>query len=152
MSLPYRPYEPRRVSFLGLEELSGYRLKSYGIVCGEAAFERERFAAGLALAARDLPAPASAPGRPGVGFVLLHQGRGVDYLILAWWDRENELPVRVFVREDAGWRPARGGEGLCVWDLRVLWHEREAYVNTLLAGADRDRTAEYLAWKLDGYA
>ncbi len=112
-----------------MEQPGGYRLKSYGIVCGEAAFEKERFAGGLTLAAKELPTPASVSGRPGVGFVILHQGFGVDYLILAWWDRENELALRVFVREDAGWRPARGGEGLCVWDLRVLWHEREAYVN-----------------------
>ena len=74
----------------------------------------------------------------------------MDYLILAWWDRENELPIKVFVKGDSdpAWRRARGGESVCVWDLDVLWHEREAYVATLLgpdqAGA-RERYLERVA-------
>jgi hypothetical protein len=58
--------------------------------------------------------------------------------VLAWWDNENELPLRVFVRElegDSQWRAARGVESFCVWDLQVIAFERDAYVATLLAGS-----------------
>jgi hypothetical protein len=78
----------------------------------------------------------------------MHQGRG-DYLVLGWWDNENELPLRVLVWGESGWREARGSESVCVWDLRILWHERDAYVATVLSGRD---PADYLAWILQGYA
>jgi hypothetical protein len=67
--------------------------------------------------------------------------------VLGWWDRDNELPLRVFVRDTAdgeGWRAARGSESVCVWDLQVIWAEREAYVATVM-GADADAgRARYL--------
>ncbi len=84
------------------------------------------------MAMAELPQPAQIVGRPGLGFLICHQGRTGDYTILCWWDRENELPIRVFVRDDQGWRPARGSESVCVWDLEVIWHERCAYVESML--------------------
>jgi hypothetical protein len=143
-------YEPRPLTPLGVVELHGFRLKAYSIVYGDAPFHRERFDAGLRLAERELPAPALTAGRPGVGFVVLHQSRTGPYLALGWWDNENELPVRVFLEDAAGWRVAAGGESFCVWDLRVVWHEREAYVRTMLGG-EADKGA-YLAAIAEGYA
>lgn len=64
----------------------------------------------------------------------MHRGRDVDYVVQAWWDRENELPVRVYVRDDGPWRAARNGESFCVWDLEIMNHERNAYVETVLSG------------------
>lgn len=91
--------------------------------------------AGLLLALGSLPDPAQTPSRPGLGFCVLHAGRGANYAVLGWWDRENELPVRIFVRphDEPTWRPSRGGESFCVWDLQVVAFERDAYVQTLLA-------------------
>lgn len=131
---PFTPYQPRPLSFLGVREVKGYRLKVYSIVYGERPFRADPFEQGLAVAAAELPQPSVTAGRPGVGFVIEHQGRTGDYLILSWWDQENELPTRVFVSAPAGWRPATGGESFCVWDLRVVWSEREAYVSTMLSG------------------
>jgi hypothetical protein len=98
------------------------------------------FEPAIALALDTLPSPARAPGRPGVGFLIAHTGRGLWYTVLCWWDRENELPIRVWVAEQAdgppAWRPAQGSESVCVWDLDIIWHEREAWVDTMLgAGA-----------------
>jgi hypothetical protein len=129
-------YEPRPICFHGLREVEGWRLKCYSIVYGPDPIDWLAFTPGLALADEALPRPAVTPGRPGVGFVIAHRGRTALYCVLAWWDNENELPVRVFVRalEDAAaWRPARGSESFCVWDLQVIAFEREAYVATLLA-------------------
>jgi hypothetical protein len=144
-------YEPRRLDFLGHETIAGYRLKTYSLRVDDAPLDRERFAAGWSAARAALPQPARADGRPAVGFAIAHQGRTGDYLILGWWDRENELPVRVWLRDGADWRPAAGGESFCVWDLRVLWWEREAYVATVLAGRD-DGIAAYLATTAEGWA
>lgn len=144
----YTPYAPRRLAALGERSHGGFRLKTYSIVFGADSFDAARFAGGLASAETALPAPAESGGRPGAGFLILHQGRTGDYLILGWWDNENELPLRVFVRDAAGWRAATGGESLCVWDLAVVWHEREAYVNTVMSGKS---VADYLAVTFDGW-
>lgn len=130
----YTPYQPRPLTFLGVREVRGYRLKVYSIVYGDAPFRADLFEDGLARAAAELPQPAVVGGRPGVGFAVLHQGRTGNYAVLGWWDNENELPLRVFVTGPDGWRPAAGGESVCVWDLRVVWWEREAYVGTVLSG------------------
>lgn len=144
-------YHPRPLTFLGVENVAGYRLKVYAISDADVPFGRARFAGGWTQAAEALPQPAEAAGRPGVGFAVLHQAQGDDYLILSWWDRENELPTRVFLGGAAGWRGARGGESFCVWDLRVMWWEREAYVGSVLAGRAGGIEA-YLAAVVEGYA
>ncbi len=144
-------YQPRPLNFLGVEIVAGFRLKCYGICHAGQPFAAERFADWQDIAGGVLPAPAMASGRVGVGFVILHQAQGDDYFILGWWDRENELPTRVFLGGADGWRPARGGESFCVWDLRVMWWEREAYVGTVLAGR-ADGVKTYLATVVEGYA
>ncbi len=134
-----------------MESVAGYLLKVYVIREVSQMLEPERFADRWELAARALPQPATTEARPGVGFTILHQGRTGDYLILCWWDQENELPTRVFLRGPGGWRPAEGGESFCVWDLRVISWEREAYVGTVLAGSAGALSA-YLATVIEGYA
>lgn len=148
---PFVPYRPRALACLGVEGTVGYRLKTYAIRHDESPFDRERFQDGWDLAIRQLPSPAITEGRPGLGFAILHQGRTGDYLILCWWDRENELPTRVFIRDDGGWRPATSSESFCVWDLRVLWWEREAYVASVLAGREGGAEA-YLGMMVEGWA
>ncbi|MFW6199846.1 MAG: isochorismatase, partial [Gemmatimonadota bacterium] len=71
----------------------------YSVRYGEEPFELSDYDEGVDLALTTLPTPDPGAGRPGLGFVIVHRGRGVDYVVLAWWDRENELTVRVFVRD-----------------------------------------------------
>jgi hypothetical protein len=131
-SASFMPFAARPIRFLGVNEQFGYRLKTYSITYGESPLNGATFERGMAMATRELPVPAYDVGRPGLGFVICHQGRTGDYIILCWWDRENELPIRVFVRDDRSWRPAQGSESVCAWDLEVIWHERCAYVETML--------------------
>src|SRR5687768_16902326 len=116
-----RPYAPRPIRFLDVETHAGFALKRWWIDLQEApAPDETEWAEAVGMAVAALPL-VQAEGRPGVGFLILHRGRGADYLVLGWWDRENELPLRVFVRypgsDDDQWRAARGGESVCVWDL-----------------------------------
>jgi hypothetical protein len=144
-------YQPRPLDFLGVESVAGHRLKVYAIRHGGQPFDRGQFAGGWELATLALPQPDVAAGRPGVGFAILHQGATSDYFVLSWWDGQIELPTRVSVRGPEGWRPASGGESFCVWDLRVMWWEREAYVATVLAGR-LDGVEVYRAIVAEGYA
>lgn len=139
------PFEPRPIRFLRVVEHAGWRLKLYSIVYDDSSFDEHVFEPGLRLALSALPQPATSPSRPGLGFCILHKGRGADYIVLAWWDRENEMPVRVFVhtQEERQWRSAGPTESFCVWDLQVMAFERDAYVSTILAKQPLEK-GEYL--------
>src|SRR5688500_3767151 len=144
-----RPYALRPIRFLDVEDHAGFALKRWWIdLYGDYAPYDEDWAPALAMAAAALPGETDA-SCPRVGFLVLHRGRGADYLVLGWWDRENELPLRVFVRypgtDDAQWRAARGGESVCVWDLEVIAFERDAYVRSFLDAACREPRQAYLA-------
>ena len=140
-----KPYAPRRIVPQDIMRVGEWDLKRYSITMGQGTIDPARFDGARQLAIAALPVPAIAPGRLGVGFLIEHQGNGVDYCILAWWDRENELPIRVFVKEPgAGWRPARNSESVCVWDLEVIAAERAAYVATVLTRNVTDPRATYL--------
>jgi hypothetical protein len=149
-----RRYEPRPIRFHGIRDVDGWRLKLYSIAYDKAPVDWTAFEPALARAESTLPRPAVAPGRVGVGFAIAHQGRTALYLVLGWWDNENELPLHVFVRPLEGsdaWRPARGPESVCVWDLQVISFERDVYVATILSG-DGDPTATanaYIATALE---
>ncbi len=134
------PYEPRRIRSCGPRSHLGYRLKLYSIAPGTATVDLERFESGLALVESVLPTPPVTPERPGVGFLIAHQGVDADYAVLAFWDRENELPLRIALRERASssWRWSLGSESICVWDLEVVWFERQVYVRTMLDGGSAE--------------
>lgn len=137
-----RPYRQRPIGVLGVDAFEGWRFKVYSTAVDPPIPDRRDFAGALELARAALPIPAVVPGRPGVGFVILHRGAGVDYLVLCWWDRENELPTRVFVREPGReWRRAGRSESFCVWDLEVMAAERDAFVETVLTAGASDLEA-----------
>lgn len=144
------PYQDRAVRAAGVVEHAGWRLKSYWISHDGSPPGVEEFVEGVTLALAALPNPDITLGRPGLGFLISHRGRTADYVVLGWWDRHNEMPVRVFVREpDAEWRPSRGGESFCVWDMQVMWFEREAFVGTVMTEGHPDPGGEYLRRVLD---
>ncbi len=140
---PYQKFETRPVKFLGVEEVAGNKLKVYSILYKGKSFNPELLTEALNVAADTLPEPNIEKGRPGVGFMILHQGNGADYLVLSWWDKGNELPTRIFVYEN-GWRRGKDDESFCVWDLELIWKEREAYVATMLSGLEKADIERYL--------
>lgn len=144
-------YQSRPVSFLEVWEPDAWKIKLYGI-----AYARARPAPELVEAARTLAAPLLAAARDhyGVGFMGVHQGKTADFIFLDWWARENELNHHVFISspgQSPGFVDATAsGVMACVWDLAVIGHERQAWIDCVLkAGAD-DRFAAYLGRRLQG--
>jgi hypothetical protein len=148
-----RPFQSRPIHPRGVTLYGEWRLKRYTIVRTPNRLRRMAwpdFEPGRACHAA-LPSPVHAAGRVGSDFIE-HRGNGADYIVLGWWERENELPVRVFVRDHspgAAWRAARGSESFCVWDLQVVAFERDAYVGTVLSErASEGAVEDYLARRL----
>lgn len=131
---PQHPFAPRPTRYLGALPRKDWRIKRYAIWLDEESFDEARFDKGVRMAMRALPGPAQTQDRPGAAILILHQGGTADYVVLAWWDSDNELPLHVWVRkpDEAEFRPAGSSESVCVWDLDVLWGERQLYVRHMI--------------------
>ncbi|MCB1646275.1 MAG: hypothetical protein KDI36_12520 [Pseudomonadales bacterium] len=68
------------------------------------------------------------------GFIICHEGASLRYLILAWWGNDNELFTVVAVQEPAGWVEDRERYSFCLFDLEVMWAERNIFIDTMYSG------------------
>lgn len=106
-------------------------IKRYSIAAGAAPVDRRPFEARLA-------AVTAARGgdwmrRP--AFAIFHHGATGLYLVLAWWDNDNELFVSVsFKGGNDDWVEDPARHSFCLYDLEVIWAERNAYIDTLYSG------------------
>lgn len=126
----------RRARSAGTVELRGTRLKRYDITADGGPVDERSYAKAEEMAGRMLPTEAVSRHRPGVGFIIRHTGAGMEYLVLCTWDNQNELITRVLVRRretGAGeWRDGAGTHSFCVWDVEVMWREREVFVRRVM--------------------
>ena len=148
------PYEKRPIRFLEEWRHEGWRLKVYGITYRREAGPR----AGLIetakrLAREKLPRPADEGGRYGVGFVGVHDGRGANFVFVGWWADENELHYHVWAAPSGETEDLRymneKGPAACVWDLRVVAFERDAWVEEVLARAAGPDVEAYMKRRLN---
>jgi hypothetical protein len=72
----------------------------------------------------------------GVGFVGIHEGKTGNFVFVDWWADENELHHHVYVStsEEPNELEYMTPSGLtaCVWDLFLIGHERDSWVNHIL--------------------
>lgn len=138
----YAAFQPREITPLPASVAGGFRIKRYAVAPAGIVFDQSRFAAAERDLAAQLPAVDAPRGRPGAAILILHQGATADYAVMSWWDRENEMPTRVWTRPSGVWAPAADDESFCVWDLELLWFERNAWIETVLAGGPLEEGLE----------
>ena len=61
-------------------------------------------------------------------FVIFHEGASCPYLVLAWWGNDNELFTSVSALVGSSWVEDPARFSFCLWDLEVMWFERNAFV------------------------
>lgn len=150
---PSVPFEPRAVKFKELLEQGDWRLKVYVILFPENPLNWEILDEGIRFALNALPIPARTPARPGLGFIIAHQGRRSFSVSSCWWDNEYELAHSLFIRPLDGaeqWRNAHEERFTNVWDQEIIWFEREAYVNAILSKSEKPDFEGYLEQRLFG--
>lgn len=145
------PYQPRRIELRSRIVLNDWTLKVYAITAPGCDVDAALLEHALRVAESALPSPAVAPGRPGLGFVVVHATLGRTYVLACWWAEENEVHQRIF-SAPAGHpdelAPHAGPAIGCVWELAVTDFERRAWLTHVLArpgGADH---AAYLTQEL----
>lgn len=123
-------------------EVEGWKLKPYRVLGRAAGEDGPLEQATLEAVVAELPENPTAPGRPGLGFIIEHLASPLDYIVLCWWQNNNEMITRILVREaGAPWRPTDGSESFCVWDLDIMWFERNAFIRTMLSVPAHDPAA-----------
>jgi hypothetical protein len=133
------PYKTRPIRYLETWEHEGWRLKVYGIAAASERPAEDLVDAVKSVAGDVLPQPAVTDDRYGVGFLYAHQGRdGGGFASVNWWGNENELfhfQYEASADSVGDLRPVEktGGSTGCVWDLAVIEHERQAWVDYVLA-------------------
>ena len=134
----FTSYAKRRVQPLRPFEFAGWRLKVYGVNVEGRSVDHSliEFAR---IAAQDLlPQPAVAPpDRYGLGFMIVHAANDVDFVVICWWGAQNELLLRVFTAPAGQPQQLRQHSNMdgpigCVWDLGVIWGEREAWTTHIM--------------------
>lgn len=146
--------ETRPVRFIEEWRHEGWRMKLYGI-----AYKREGPRAALAetakrLARERLPSPAEGEGRYGVGFIGVHDGREANFIFISWWADENELHHHVYAAPSDELADLKyitpTGLIACVWDLRVMSFERDAWIEEVLRNERGPDMEAYMSRRLDG--
>ncbi len=147
------PYQSRPIRCLEIWHVDDWRIKVYGIAYGRALPNEALMAAGKAVAQHTLPQPAFTDNRYGVGYLGVHEGRGVNFVFVDWFADENEIHHRVFTGPTDN--PSRlvptsvEQSTACVWDLRVMAFERQAWLDTVLLNPQGPDLAAYLACQLN---
>lgn len=54
-------------------------------------------------------------------------GASSAYWVPGWWGNDNELSTKVAVPEPGGWTIDALRYSFCLWDMEVIWHERQAF-------------------------
>ncbi|MGP4100866.1 hypothetical protein [Nonomuraea sp. KM90] len=145
-ALPGEPYRPRRTEWLGVTEHAGWRLKLIAITAVGALPDDAEIKAALGAAEREVPQPARAGARPGVGFLIVHRGAEALWVLVCWW--EGDILYERLWRADPGTTELRPvppeGPTACVWELQAIDHERRAWIRYVLEHPAAPDLAGYL--------
>jgi len=62
-------------------------------------------------------------------FVIFHEAASARYLVLGWWGNDNEMFIAVAAKDASGWVEDMSRYSFCLWDMEVMWHERNAFID-----------------------
>lgn len=139
-------FSVRPARFFGSDDRHGWRLKRYEITLDGRDIASEIRVGAEAAIDRHLIAMAI---EPTVGFVVLHAGEDAIWLLINLWHGEllHQVTLSASLNTPGVFAPVgANGPSACVWELRVIAREREAYVqHVLLAPTDPARADIYLS-------
>ncbi len=82
-----------------------------------------------------------------VATLIIHEGREGCFAIINWWIDENMLQNFVYLRRNGKTDFelfSDKGITTCVWEMAVLWHERNAWVKHILSKYQKPDFEAYL--------
>lgn len=121
---------------------------------GGGAVDQSLFDAALPLLQRRLIEAAARTNHYSVGFAAVHQGRSSNFAFINWWSDENELHHHLYTSRVESPNDFHDvtptGLIACVWDLKLLSFEREAWVDCVLMRPTQPDFDAYMLRRLEG--
>lgn len=88
-----------------------------------------------------------------IATLILHEGKDGSYAIIDWWIGENMMQNHVYFLKENGSAVFEeySDKGIfsCVWELEVLWFERNKWVKYVLSKAPKPDYSGYLKQHLN---
>ena len=149
------PYQTRPIRFLGLEEFGAWTVKLYSISTKNEYADEKRIQAAKDRVPEWL-LQAELTGLPyyKVATLIIHEGRDGCFAIISWWTGENMLQLFAYMADEK--LPNQfhliSDKGIvsCVWEIAILWFERNAWVrNVLMQPENPDALHQYLLAQLN---
>lgn len=83
-----------------------------------------------------------------VGTVIIHEAKDSILTIVNWWVYENVIQNHVYFSEYKTPEKLKDfsnkGVQFCVWEMKILWHERNLWVEHILKNSDNPDWNSYL--------
>lgn len=142
-------YKKRPIRFIEIFEADGWQIKLYSISAKQALVPPAYIEAVKAKVPKWLEAAGCYPlDTYRVATLILHEGKEGCFAIISWWIDENMLQLFVYLTPND--QPVEfvlySDKGIvtCVWEMAVLWHERNAWVEHVLQKASNPDFNAYL--------
>lgn len=136
-------YRERAISHYPLWRMEGFTVKPYSILYENEMATDEDWQMASQLAAETL-----LPGK-GVkaAYLIFHKGKDCNYIVVSQWSDHNMLRMFAYRSEKEEPKNYRdvtaSGLSICVWDMQIHYHERNAYVRHILSDPENMNLTSY---------
>lgn len=136
----FKSYQARKITFEGLQEVDGWQVKVYTI-SQQASFQAveslhavQAHLSRLLTTVRQSPLPLHRHA-----FIIVHEAREGIWVLLNWWTGGEMLETMTrFINTSSPTEllpSPHTGPLICVWELEVVLHERQAWISHVLSKA-----------------
>jgi hypothetical protein len=153
---PSSTYLKRPVRFLEIFETDKWKIKIYSISARAAVVNTVHVESAKRKISSWLPQNSTNGfATYNIATLIIHEGREGVFAIISWWTGENMLQLYVYL---AGYDEpdqyklfSDNGIVTCVWEMAVLWFERNAWVEQVLKQPDNKGAIDnYLQQQFNG--
>lgn len=146
---PFETYKDRRIEFKKPIAVWDWKVKIYTIT-NKQIFEAQNTLEEVLLQLPNWLNEAAKSILPtyNQAFLIVHEAREGTWILLNWWTGGEMIETKVFFAEvetPKAIKPSPHKNSLlCVWELQVLSHEREAWIRHVLSNAEIPAYEHYL--------
>jgi len=143
-------FEKRAVSYLGLHEFNDWKFKIYSLK-----YDETRVIPGIEKIIKSkLPnwvkekVQINSFPNYKIGTVIIHEAKDSILTIVNWWVYENVIQNHVYLSEFDSPNNiedySNKGVQFCVWEMSILWYERNLWVESILKKSKKPDWESYL--------
>lgn len=153
MNRVIKEYQDRPTHFIGIEKIDAWSFKCYEVIdVSNTKPQPEEWEYAIQLSAQNIQNYAHSITELKIGYIIYHKGFDTNYIVISWWFHENMLRMFAYasMRSKAcEFRLVTDGLNICVWDMLIHAHERNAFVKHILR---KPASAQFKNYLYDEFA